>query len=181
LILRSLRGSRWWRWWRWPVPPILLTRRRKAGGRAADGLGLTAAVSLLSVVLVPALVALLGTVAAIIVLTVLGLAFGHILAGPWGFCGAGSRQRCPAPGHRLAVAGANFPSLDVGAVIILYLLIGAVVAFPTPSGCMSAPQPCRLRPRSGRSEGYAAGVPGCRGLAGSPGLLHAGILRVSPA
>jgi hypothetical protein len=158
LILRRSRRSRWWRW---PVPPILLTRRRKAGGHASYGLGLTAAVSILSVVLVPALVAFLGrlmdrpyelgpaavagqivvavvlplaagmlvravlprvadrlekpvalvanvvlsaaaaavvvlvsafprlaqvftfgTVAAIIVLTVLGLAFGHILAGP---------------------------------------------------------------------------------------------------
>jgi hypothetical protein len=28
------------------------------------------------------------------------------------------------------IAGANFPSLDVGAVIILYLLIGAVVCIP---------------------------------------------------
>jgi hypothetical protein len=43
-----------------PVPPILLTRQRKAGGRDSYSLGLTAAVSILSIVLVPALVAFLG-------------------------------------------------------------------------------------------------------------------------
>jgi BASS family bile acid:Na+ symporter len=43
-----------------PVPPILLNRQRKAGGSASYGLGLTATVSVLSIVLVPALVAFLG-------------------------------------------------------------------------------------------------------------------------
>jgi BASS family bile acid:Na+ symporter len=240
-----------------PVPPILLTRQRKAGGQAAYGLGLTAAVSILSVVLVPALVAFLGRLmdspyelgpaavaGQVVVAVVLPLAAGMpvravlprvadrlekpvalvanvvlaaaavvVLAaafprlapglhcrhrrghyrpygagaglrphfgrtGPWGFCGAGSRQRCPAAGHRLAVAGANVPSLDVGAVIILYLLIGGVVCIPYAKRML---EPCRLRPRSVRSAGAAAGVPGCRGLAGSPGLLHAGILRGGPA
>jgi BASS family bile acid:Na+ symporter len=192
-----------------PVPPILLTRQRKAGGQASYGLGLTAAVSILSVVLVPALVAFLGrlmdspyelgpaavagqvvvavvlplaagmlvraflpcvadrlekpvalvanvvlsaaavvvlvaafprlaqvftfgTVAAIVIFTVLGLAFGHILAGPdpgdSAVLALASAVR--HPGIALAVAAANFPSLDVGAVIILYLLIGAVVCIP---------------------------------------------------
>jgi BASS family bile acid:Na+ symporter len=192
-----------------PVPPILLTRQRKAGGRDSYGLGLTAAVSILSIVLVPALVAFLGrlmgrpfemgpaavagqvvvavvlplaagmlvraflprvaeqlakpaalvanvllfaaavvvvvaafprlaqvftvgTVAAIAVFTVLGLACGHLLAGPdpgdSAVLALASAVR--HPGIALAIAGANFPSLDVGAVIILYLLIGTVVCLP---------------------------------------------------
>jgi BASS family bile acid:Na+ symporter len=73
-----------------------------------------------------------GTVAAIAVFTVLGLAFGHLLAGPdpgdSAVLALASAVR--HPGIALAVAGANFPSLDVGAVIILYLLIGAVVCIP---------------------------------------------------
>jgi BASS family bile acid:Na+ symporter len=160
-----------------PVPPVLLTRQRKAGGRASYGLGLTAAVSILSIVLLPALVAFLGRimdrpfvmgpaavagqvavavvlplavgmlvrafprlaqvltfsiVAALAVYTLLGLAFGHILAGPdpgdSAVLALASAVR--HPGIALAIAGANFPSLDVGAVIILYLLIGAVVCIP---------------------------------------------------
>lgn len=192
-----------------PVPPILLTRQRKAGGRASYGVGLTAAVSILSIVLVPALVAFLGrlmdrpfemgpaavatqvvlavvlpltagmlvraflpgvahrlekpcalvanvvllaaavivliaafsrlgqvltfgTVAAGVIFTVLGLAFGHILAAPdpgdSAVLALASALR--HPGIALAIAGANFPSLDFGAVIILYLLIGAVVCIP---------------------------------------------------
>jgi BASS family bile acid:Na+ symporter len=192
-----------------PVPPILLTRQRKAGGRDSYGLGLTAAVSILSIVLIPALVAFLGrlmdrpfemgpaavagqvvvavvlplaagmlvraflprvaeqlakpaalvanvllfaaavvvlvaafprlaqvltfgTVAAVVAFTVLGLAFGHILAAPdpgdSAVLALASAVR--HPGIALAIAGANFPSLDVGAVIILYLVIGAVVCLP---------------------------------------------------
>lgn len=192
-----------------PVPPILLNRQRKAGGRNSYGLGLTATVSVLSIALVPALVAFLGrlldapfqisagavaaqvvvavvlplavgmvvraflpraadrlmgpaalvanvvllaavvvvliaalprmgqvltagTVAAIVLFTVLGLAFGHALAGPdpgdSAVLALASAVR--HPGIALAVAGANFPSLDVGATIILYLLVGAVVSAP---------------------------------------------------
>ena len=192
-----------------PVPPILLNRQRKAGGSASYGLGLTATVSVLSIVLVPALVAFLGelmdkpfqigapavagqvvvavvlplavgmvvrallpraadrlmgpaalvanivllaavvivliaafprlgqvltagTVAASVLFTGLGLAFGHVLAGPdpgdSAVLALASAVR--HPGIALAVAGANFPSLDVGAAIILFLLVGAVVSAP---------------------------------------------------
>ena len=73
-----------------------------------------------------------GTVAAIVLFTVLGLAFGHVLAGPdpgdSAVLALASAVR--HPGIALAVAGANFPSLDVGAAVILYLLIGAVVSAP---------------------------------------------------
>jgi BASS family bile acid:Na+ symporter len=220
-----------------PVPPILLSRQRKAGGRTSYGLGLTAAVSVLAVVLVPALVAFLGqlmdrpfemgpaavagqvvgavvlplaagmlvraflprmadrpekpaalvanvvllaaavvvllaalprfaqvltfgTAAAVVLFTVLGLAFGHLLAGPdrgdSAVLALASAVR--HPGITLAVAGANFPSLDVGAAIVLHLLVGAVVCIPYPrrmhqrSAAMQAPTP------AGRSERAAAGV-----------------------
>ncbi|MCU1541371.1 MAG: hypothetical protein JWM01_2318 [Arthrobacter sp.] len=192
-----------------PVPPTLLGKEREASGRPSYGLGLTATVSILAIVLVPALVAFLGqlldkpfqigatavagqvllsvvlpltagmlvrafqpraadrvekpvavvanvlllaaalllllavfpklrevitfgTVAAFAAFTVLGLAFGHIMAGPEP---GDSRVLALAsalrhPGIALAIAGANFPSLDFGSVIIMYLLIGAVVGIP---------------------------------------------------
>jgi BASS family bile acid:Na+ symporter len=190
-----------------PVPPTLLGK--DSAGRDSYGLGLTAAVSVLSIVLVPALVAFLGgltdqpfnvsfttvaaqvlvsvvlplvagmlvraflprlairvekplaltanvvllaavavllvavfpqlgkvltvsTVAAFAVFTVLGLAFGHIMAGPAPgdsrVLGLASALR--HPGIALAIASANFPLLQFGAVIILYLLIGAIVCVP---------------------------------------------------
>jgi bile acid:Na+ symporter, BASS family len=190
-----------------PVPPTLLGKEREAGGGASYGLGLTATVSVLSIVLVPALVAFLGaltnqpfsigfapvagqvllsvvlplaagmlvraflprmaervkkpagltaqvlllaaavflliaafprfmevlnprTIAAFVVFTVLGLAFGHFMAGP---VPEDSKVLALAsalrhPGIALAITAANFPTLQFGAVIILYLLIGAVVS-----------------------------------------------------
>jgi BASS family bile acid:Na+ symporter len=205
-----------------PVPPILFNRQRKAGGKASYGLGLTATVSVLSIVLVPALVAFLGrlldrpfqlgaaavagqvvvavvvplavgmvvraflprtadrlmgpaalvanlvllgavvivfiaafprlgqvltagTVAAIVLFTGLGLAFGHVLAGPDPADSAvlALASAVRHPGIALAVAGANFPSLDVGAAIILYLLVGAAV---------SAPYIARMHRRSATSQ-----------------------------
>jgi BASS family bile acid:Na+ symporter len=189
-----------------PVPPTLLGNERIAHGQASYGMGLTAIVSILSIVLVPGLVAFLGnlldqpfhigsaavagqvlvavvlpllvgmtvsaflprlasrvekpaavaaqvgllaaslfllvkvvpqlgavltftTAAAFIVFTVLGLAFGHILGGPdpgdSAVLALSSALR--HPGIALAITGATFPSLDFGAVIILYLLIGATL------------------------------------------------------
>ena len=192
-----------------PVPPTLLGKEHDAAGRASYGLGLTVAVSILSIVLIPALVVFLGgltdnpfnmgvtavavqvlvavvlplaagmlvraflprlaervekpfalvakvvllaaaafvlvaafpqfvevltasTVAAFVVFTVLGLAFGHIMAGP---DPGDSRVLALAsalrhPGIALAIATANFPSLQFGAVIILYLIIGTIVCIP---------------------------------------------------
>jgi bile acid:Na+ symporter, BASS family len=192
-----------------PVPPTLLGKERGEGGRPSYGLGLTATVSILSIVLVPALVAFLGrlldkpfqvgalavagqvflavvlplaagmlvraflprmadrvkkpaaavanvgflavclfllatvfprlgevltfpTVAAFAAFTALGLAFGHFMAGPApgdsSVLALASAVR--HPGIALAIAGANFPSLHFGAVIMLYLLIAAVVCVP---------------------------------------------------
>jgi BASS family bile acid:Na+ symporter len=192
-----------------PVPPILLTRERKAGGNASYGLGLMVTVSILSIGLVPALVVFLGmligrpfqlgpaavagqvlagvafpltagmlvqrflprlahrvekpvalvanvvllaaaavllittfgqigalltleTLAALVLFTVLGLAFGHILAGPHPGDSAtlALSSALRHPGIAFAIAGASFPSLDVGALIILYLLISAIVCIP---------------------------------------------------
>jgi len=192
-----------------PVPPTLLGKEHDGDGRDSYGLGLTAAVSVLSIVLVPALVAFLGnltdqpfnisftavagqvlvavvlpllagmlvraflprlaisvgkplalvanvvllaavailivavfpqlrdvfavnTVAAFVAFTALGLVFGHIMAGP----APGDSQVLALasalrhPGIALAITTANFPSLQFGAVIILYLLIGAIVCIP---------------------------------------------------
>jgi hypothetical protein len=138
-----------------PVPPVLLTRQRKAGGRASYGLGLTAAVSILSIVLLPALVAFLGRImdkpfemgpaavaGQVVVAVVLPLAAGMLVrafprlaqvltfgtrgprrlygvgvglrphfgrTGPWGFGGAGSRERGEASGRRLGNRGRELP------------------------------------------------------------------------
>jgi len=192
-----------------PVPPLLLGKARKAGGNTSYGLGLTATVSILSIVLVPALVEFLGalmgrafrqgpatvagqvlvavvlpltagmlvraflpraanrvekpfarvanvgvaaatvlllvavfpkllavltaaTVAATIAFTVLGLVFGHILAGPEPGDSAvlALASALRHPGIALGLASGNFPSLDFGAVIILYLLISGMVCTP---------------------------------------------------
>jgi BASS family bile acid:Na+ symporter len=216
-----------------PVPPILLNRQRKAGGSASYGLGLTATVSVLSIVLVPALVAFLGglmdkpfqigapavagqvvvavvlplavgmvvraflpraadrlmgpaalvanivllaavvivliaafprlgqvltagTVAAIVLFTGLGLAFGHVLAGPdpgdSAVLALASAVR--HPGIALALAGANFPSLDVGAAIILYLLVGAAVSAPYIARMHRRAATNQTQTRTGGSEGH---------------------------
>ncbi|MFF5790986.1 bile acid:sodium symporter family protein [Paeniglutamicibacter sp. NPDC012692] len=192
-----------------PVPPTLLGKEHDPGGRASYGLGLTVTVSILSIVLIPALVLFLGsltdnpfnvgfaavarqvllavvlplvagmlvraflprlaervekpfalvakvvllaavvfvlvaafpqflevltarTVVAFVAFTVLGLAFGHIMAGP-----NPSESRVLAlasslrhPGIALAIATLNFPSMQFGAVIILYLIVGTIVCIP---------------------------------------------------
>jgi BASS family bile acid:Na+ symporter len=192
-----------------PVPPLFPGKARQAAGRGSYGLGLTATVSILSIVLVPAWVEFLGslmgrpfhtgatavaglvviavvlplaagmlvraflprvadrvekpfamvakvvllaaflvlliaafphllaaltvgTVAALVAFTVLGLAFGHVLAGPdpgdSAVLALSSALR--HPGIALAIASGNFPTLDFGAVILLYLLIGGIVSAP---------------------------------------------------
>jgi BASS family bile acid:Na+ symporter len=95
---------------------------------------LLAAALLLLVAVFPKLGEVLtpGTVAAFAAFIVLGLAFGHLMGGPdpgdSSVLALASALR--HPGIALAIAGSNFPSLDFGAVIILYLLIGAVLCIP---------------------------------------------------
>jgi BASS family bile acid:Na+ symporter len=74
----------------------------------------------------------LSTVAAFALFAVLGLAFGHIMAGPVPGDSQVLALACALrhPGIALALAAANFPSLRFGAVIILYLIIGAIVCVP---------------------------------------------------
>jgi BASS family bile acid:Na+ symporter len=192
-----------------PVPPLFPGKARQAAGRDSYGLGLTATVSILSIVLVPVWVEFLGellgrpfhtgpaavaglvliavvlplaagmlvraflprvadrvekpvatvakvvllaaflvlvvvafphllaaltvgTVAALVAFIVLGLAFGHILAGPDPGDSAvlALSTALRHPGIALAIASGNFPTLDFGAVILLYLLIGGIVSAP---------------------------------------------------
>jgi BASS family bile acid:Na+ symporter len=95
---------------------------------------LAAATVLLLVAAFPQLLAAhtISTVAAIAAFTVLGLAFGHVLAGPnpgdSAVLALSSALR--HPGIALAIAAGNFPSLDFGAVVILYLLTAAIVCAP---------------------------------------------------
>lgn len=95
---------------------------------------LTAATLILLVVAFPQLLKVLtvGTVAALAAFSVLGLAFGHILAGPdpeeSTVLALSSALR--HPGIALAIASGNFPALDFGGVIILYLLIVTIVCAP---------------------------------------------------
>jgi BASS family bile acid:Na+ symporter len=113
--------------------PLVAGRVEKPVAVAANVLLLAAALFLL-VTVFPKLgeVLTVGTVAAFVAFTVLGLAFGHIMAGPEpgdsSVLALASALR--HPGIALAIAGANFPSLDFGPVIILYLLIGAVLCIP---------------------------------------------------
>jgi BASS family bile acid:Na+ symporter len=95
---------------------------------------LAAATVLLLVAVFPKLLAVLtaATVVATIAFTVLGLVFGHILAGPepGGSAVLALASALRHPGIALGLASGNFPSLDFGAVIILYLLISGMVCTP---------------------------------------------------
>jgi len=73
-----------------------------------------------------------GTITAIAIFVVAGLAAGHLLGGP-----APGGQTVVAlatafrhPGIALAVAEANFPEKNFVAVILLYLLVSAIVGVP---------------------------------------------------
>ena len=106
---------------------------KKPAGLVAQVLLLAAAVFLL-VAAFPRFLEVLNpsTIAAFVVFTVLGLAFGHFMAGP---APEDSEVLALAsalrhPGIALAITAANFPTLQFGAVIILYLLIGAIVSIP---------------------------------------------------
>jgi BASS family bile acid:Na+ symporter len=73
-----------------------------------------------------------GTIIAIAIFVVAGLAAGHVLGGP----APGERTVLALatafrhPGIALGVAAANFPSENFVAVILLYLLVSAIVGVP---------------------------------------------------
>jgi BASS family bile acid:Na+ symporter len=113
--------------------PRVAERVEKPFAKVAK-VALAAATVLLLVGVFPQLLAVLTlvTIAAIAVFIVLGLAVGHLLAGPdpgdSAVLALSSALR--HPGIALAIAAGNFPSLDFGAVVILYLLTAAIVCAP---------------------------------------------------
>jgi BASS family bile acid:Na+ symporter len=111
--------------------PRMAERVKKPAGLIAQVLLLAAAVFLL-IAAFPQFIDVLNlsTIAAFVVFTVLGFAFGHVMAGP---APEDSKVLALAsalrhPGIALAITSPNFPTLRFGAVIILYLLIGTVVS-----------------------------------------------------
>jgi BASS family bile acid:Na+ symporter len=176
-----------------PVPPILLTRQRKAGGQASYGLGLTAAVSILSIVLVPALVAFLGQLMGrpfelgpaavagqVVVAVVLPLAAGMLVRAV--LPRAADRLKKPAAlvanvvllAAVVVVLVAAFPRLaqiftvgTVAAIIVLTVLglaFGHLLAGPDPGILRCWPSPALSGTRaSPGGRGRELPVAGCRG------------------
>lgn len=114
--------------------PALVARIEKPIAMIAKVL-LALAVLVLLAAAAPAILALLdnsGTVIAMVVFLVIGLAVGHVLGRP-------DRNHsvvlalstaCRHPAIALLIAAANFPEERFGAVILLYVLLGALVAVP---------------------------------------------------
>ena len=92
------------------------------------------AVLALIVFTAPAMWALIGsgTMAAIVLFVVAGLAIGHVMGRP---DGSDSRALALATAYRhpalaVSIAAANFPGERFGGAIVLYLLVGLIVGFP---------------------------------------------------
>jgi bile acid:Na+ symporter, BASS family len=73
-----------------------------------------------------------GTVLAMVVFTVAGLAIGHVLGGPNPDHSVvlALSTACRHPAIALTIATANFPNQRFGAIILLYLIVNTVVGFP---------------------------------------------------
>lgn len=82
----------------------------------------------------PAVWALIGngTILAIVIFLVAGLAVGHVLGGsePEHSVVLALSTACRHPGVALMIAGASFPDEQFGGVILLYLLLGVIVGAP---------------------------------------------------
>jgi BASS family bile acid:Na+ symporter len=82
----------------------------------------------------PAIWALVGngTVLAMVVFTVAGLAIGHVLGGPNPDHSVvlALSTACRHPAIALAIATANFPNEKFGPIMLLYLIVNAVVGIP---------------------------------------------------
>lgn len=192
-----------------PVPPLLPTRERKAGGLASYGVGLMVTLGVLSIVVVPLAVELLartfgvplgispaaiaslmltmlvgplavgmtvralapalaariagpintlavvllvlgslvllsatlsvlwglvgdGTVLALAIFVVIGLAVGHVLGGPDPDRASvlALSTACRHPIIAMTIAATNFPEERFGGVIILYLLVNVILSIP---------------------------------------------------
>ena len=116
------------------IAPRLARRLRKPVGLVARTVLVIGVLGLLAGVL-PAALALVGngTIVALAVFAAVGLVVGHWLGGPRDddrlVLALSTASRHPA--IALAVASANFPDEpNLGASIVLYLLVNALVAFP---------------------------------------------------
>jgi BASS family bile acid:Na+ symporter len=73
-----------------------------------------------------------GTVLALTIFTVAGLAIGHVLGGP--DPGHSSvlalSTACRHPAIAFAIASTNFPDLHFAALILLYLIVSAIIGIP---------------------------------------------------
>ena len=83
----------------------------------------------------PALLALIGQggiVIAMVVFLAIGLVVGHILGRPDRNHSVvlGLSTACRHPAIALSIAAANFPGESFGAIILLYVLLGAIVGVP---------------------------------------------------
>jgi BASS family bile acid:Na+ symporter len=83
----------------------------------------------------PAILALIGNggiVIAMVIFLAVGLAVGHVLGGPNPDHSVvlALSTACRHPAIALSIAAANFPDERFGAPILLYILLGAIVALP---------------------------------------------------
>jgi BASS family bile acid:Na+ symporter len=115
------------------VLPAVAERIRKPVNLVGTALLAVAALAVLASAL-PAIWAAIGngTLAALAIVSLVGLTIGHLLGGP-------SREHavvlalstaCRHPAIALTIASANFPDQRFGAIILLHLLVSGVVAIP---------------------------------------------------
>lgn len=82
----------------------------------------------------PAVWALIGdgTVLAIVIFTLAGLAIGHILGGPNPDHSVvlATATACRHPAIAFGIAASNFPDLQFGGAILLYILVNAIACIP---------------------------------------------------
>jgi bile acid:Na+ symporter, BASS family len=114
--------------------PGLAARIEKTVGMIAKVL-LPLAVIVLIVAAAPAMLALVGNggiLIAMVVFLVAGLTVGHVLGrpNPDHSVVLALSTACRHPAIALSIAAANFPEENFGATILLYVLLGAIVAAP---------------------------------------------------
>ena len=73
-----------------------------------------------------------GTVVSMVILTVAGLAIGHVLGGPHPEQSVvlALSTACRHPALALTIATTNFPDRQFGAIILMYLIVSAIVCVP---------------------------------------------------
>lgn len=114
--------------------PGLAARIEKPLGALVKVL-LPVAVLVLLVAAAPAILALIGNggiVVAMVIFLVVGLAVGHVMGrpDPDHSLVLALSTACRHPAIALSIAAANFPEARFGAPILLYILLGAIVAVP---------------------------------------------------